>query len=89
MSKDLNTTGHKTIHETEKIRCWYCRLHGNKDKVLDKYGCCKRCGTNLKRFPNRASHPYPDMSNLDAQVLGYRQKFTIPGDDIEQDQRSW
>lgn len=63
-----------------KTMCWNCRLHG--PNILDEYGCCKRCGTNLKKYPTRDSHEYPDLGKkLEDEVLGQREKFNIPNDD--------
>jgi len=68
---------------SKNLVCWYCRIHGYN--ILDEFDCCKRCGTNLKRWPIRKSHPYPDEikrefgdEKLSAEVLGTRQKFVIP-----------
>lgn len=52
------------------ITCWYCKLNG--DDILDEYGCCKRCKTNLKKWKRRNDLPYPDMRNLEREVLGIR-----------------
>lgn len=72
--------------------CWYCHLHDDSKKssysILDKHGCCKRCGTNLKKYPTRESHEYPDISNekITREVLGTREKFAIFD---ENDQDNW
>lgn len=65
------------------ITCWHCKLHGCN--ILDDFDCCKRCGTNLEKYPTHESHPYPEEirrefgdEKLAAKVLGTRQKFTVP-----------
>ena len=74
----------------KKLTCWYCHLNGYD--VLNKLGCCKRCGTNLKKYPTRKSLPYPCSKNraadeqIDREVLGTREKFCIPD---ENDQDDW
>jgi len=68
------------------LRCWYCHLNGYH--ILDKFECCKRCGTNLKKYPTRESHPKPDLDDakIARKVLGTRTKFTILD---ENDQDGW
>jgi len=62
-------------------RCWYCHINGYN--ILDEHGCCKRCGTNLKKYPKRDKLEYPDLTTekIAQEVLGYREKFSIPTDD--------
>jgi len=62
------------------ITCWNCHLNGRS--ILDEFGCCKRCGTNLQKYPTRDSHPYPDLDDkkLSQEVLGVREKCDITGD---------
>ena len=85
--KDRQHTNSEDKKVTQKNRtCWHCKLHGKN--ILDKYGCCKRCGTNLIKYPTYDSHPYPveilasarGDSKLDAEVLGSRERFTVPED---------
>lgn len=82
----LNSSGDIVIMRTKDIRCWYCQLHGKN--ILDEFGCCKRCGTNLKKYPNRDSHMYPELNTekVSQEVLGTREKFNLPDDN---DQGDW
>ena len=82
----LNSRSNESIMKTKYVRCWYCHLNGYT--ILDKHGCCKRCGTNLKKYPTREKHMKPDLSDekIAREVLGTRTRFTI-GD--ENDQGSW
>ena len=84
--KALSSSGNESIMRTKETRCWYCHLHGYN--ILDEFGCCKRCGTNLKRYPTRDKHPTLDLSDekISREVLGTRWKFTIPD---ENDQDDW
>jgi len=84
--KALSSSGDILIMRTKDVRCWYCQLHGKN--ILDKYGCCKRCRTNLKKYPTRESLQYPDTSNekIVREVLGTREKFIILD---ENDQDDW
>jgi len=72
--KDLNTESNKTTSQKGKIhkylRCWYCKNNGTN--MLDKFGCCNRCGTNLKKYPTMKTLPYPkiDDETIAKQVLG-------------------
>lgn len=77
--KTLNNIDDKTNTERKYRLCWYCQLHGKN--ILDKYGCCKRCGTNLKRWKSRSKLKYPNLSNIENEVLGIRQKTNVS--DIE------
>jgi len=69
--------------------CWYCHLHDNKNKssysILDKWGCCKRCGTNLKKWTHRGKLIYPSLNDekLAQEVLGTREKCDIPPEHSE------
>ncbi len=83
MKKGLNTMTDK-VTTGKRITCWFCHINGRN--ILDKDGKCKRCGTNLKKYPIRDKHPYPNMKNLDREVLGHRDKFYIPDDS---DQNNW
>lgn len=67
------------------VRCWYCSLNGYN--ILDASGSCKRCGTNLKKYPTRESHIYPDLNTerITREVLGTREKFSIPYDSDQGD----
>lgn len=62
------------------VTCWYCHLNGRN--ILDEFNCCKRCGTNLKKYPTRESHPYPDLDDekIAQEVLGTREKCDIRDD---------
>ena len=88
--KTLNTKTNIVIMRTKsklkKTTCWFC--HSNGYAILDKFGYCKRCGTNLKKYPTRDSIPYPKVSSdeVSREVLGTRDKFTIPDDN---DQGDW
>jgi len=62
-------------------RCWFCKLNGND--ILDKFGCCKRCGTNLKKYPRWKKKQQLNTEEIAKEVLGVRQGFIIP-DDNEQ-----
>lgn len=72
--KDLNTIGNKITSQKRKfhrdLRCWYCKFHGVN--ILDKFGCCIRCGTNLKKYPTMKNLPYPKIDNdtIAKKVLG-------------------
>lgn len=87
MSKPLNSKSHKSSNEKKKItRCWHCR-YNHPEGVLDEHGCCRRCGTNLRKYPTKASHRYPDLGRgLEVEVLCYREHFAIPSCD---DQGDW
>ena len=68
--------GEQCISRSKKrMECWNCGLHGHS--ILDKYGCCLRCKTNLKKYPTESSHPYPNLSNetVSTEVLGLRTKI--------------
>ena len=73
----LNSRGNDSIMKAKYVRCWYCHLHGYN--MLDKFGCCKRCGTNLKKYPTRESHLKPNLDDekIAREVLGTREKFKI------------
>lgn len=64
--------------------CWYCHLHDNSKRssysILDKWGCCKRCGTNLKRWSRQGKLIYPSLNDgrLAQEVLGSRESCDIP-----------
>jgi hypothetical protein len=60
----------------KRRQCWHCNLNGQD--ILDKFGCCKRCGTNLL---NKKRPVYPDLRDetICAEVLGQR-KSIKPGD---------
>jgi len=79
--KDLNTKSNNIRLERVKkykyIRCWYCKNNGIK--ILDKFGCCTRCGTNLKLYPTMKKLPYPRIDNytLSKEVLGQRKQFDL------------
>jgi len=85
MQKTLNKTKNIVISGNKKITCWYCRLNGKN--ILDKYGCCKRCGTNLKKYPSRDKHLYPNLKNIDREVLGDVVPINIA--DINNKQEEW
>jgi len=86
MPKLLNRKSHKSFTEKKKFtRCWYCRYNHPKG-VIDEDGCCRKCGTTLRKYPTRASHRYPDLgTKLEREVLGHREHFTIPADDAKGD----
>lgn len=65
-------------------RCWYCKLHGQN--ILDEFGCCKRCETNLKKYPRWKRVPWLNTEQIAQEVLGFRQRFVIPKDD---EQENW
>jgi len=76
--------------------CWYCHLYlpHSKKGILNEYGCCKRCGTNLKKYPTLDSHR-PEKcvafgpvyvgndEELEYEVLGIREKCNISNDEGE------
>ncbi len=65
----------------ERVTCWYCHINGKN--ILDEHGCCKRCGTNLKKYPTLESHRYPELGKkLDGEVLGHRDRFVIPDENF-------
>ena len=76
----------------KRIHCWHCG-HRSKE-LLDEFGCCKYCETNLIKYPMYDDHPYPEElllngdanRKLDEEVLGHREKFTVPDDN---DQGDW
>lgn len=81
--KDANHISSEAKKTQKKRRsCWHCNLI--TDTILDKHGCCKRCGTNLTKYPTRKFLPYPkeliDHKLLEDNVLGDRAKFTLPED---------
>ena len=69
------------------IHCWYCGTTGIN--LLDEFGCCKKCKTNLVLYSTRDKHEYPRelLSNekLDEETLGHREKFVIPDDNDQGD----
>jgi rRNA maturation endonuclease Nob1 len=68
----------KGLTSMEKaITCWYCKSNGKN--ILDEYGCCKRCGTNLKKWKKREDLKYPikSQSQLENEVLGCRQSCDL------------
>jgi len=67
----------RTKH-AKKTTCWYCHLNGYA--ILDKWGCCKRCGTNLKKWSHRGKLIYPSLNDekLAREVLGTRERCDIP-----------
>lgn len=68
----------------KRITCWRCHLNGKN--ILDKYGCCKRCGTNLKKYPTLESHQYPDLEEKhETETLGHRARFVITDSDGQGD----
>jgi len=79
----LNSSRKKTLMERgekhERRDCWYCSLEGTH--ILDKYGCCIRCGTNLKERKKMEELPYPNelkfenAEQFEKQILGYRQQI--------------
>jgi len=77
--KPLNSSGDILLAKRD-IRCWYCQLHGND--ILDKFGCCKRCETNLIKYPHRGKLIYPGLNDekLAQEVLGTREKCVIPSE---------
>lgn len=81
----LNTRGNESIMRTKDVRCWYCHLHGYN--ILDEFGCCKRCGTNLKKYPTRDSHLKPNLDDdaIAGEVLGTRKSFTLADDNGQGD----
>ncbi len=64
----------------KQVTCWYCHLHGYN--ICDEWGCCKRCGTNLKKWSSRDKLIYPSLSDekLAQEVLGTRERCDIPID---------
>ena len=79
----LNSKTKESSMRTEMskiITCWYCHMNGRN--IIDKFNCCKRCGTNLKKYPTRESHPYPDLDDekIAKEVLGTREKCDIRDD---------
>ena len=91
--KDANHTLNEARRMHKKaLACWNCRLIGNN--ILDEFGCCKRCGTNITKYPTKNSHAYPREllgskagdEALVVEVLGSREKFVIPE---ETDQNDW
>jgi len=67
--------GEQCISRSKKrMECWNCGHHGYS--ILDKYGCCLRCETNLTRYPTPSSHPRPNLSNeaVSTEALGLRTK---------------
>ena len=89
MQKDLNSTENIVISgnniKRKEITCWYCKIHGKN--ILDKHGCCKRCGTNLKKYPTRECHPYPKLDRIEREVLG--DVVPINATDVANDQEEW
>lgn len=94
--KSFKYDANHTINEDKKMQkkkqtCWYCKFRGNN--ILDEFGCCKRCGTNITRWKKRRSLPYPQGlleskkgdKALDLEVLGHRERFVIPEDDEQGD----
>lgn len=79
--KDLNSITKKVINEkmNKRITCWYCKNNGYN--ILDEFGCCKTCGTNLIKYPYRDSLKYPDMRNVENEILGHREPCEITQDD--------
>ena len=69
---------------TKEKRCWYCKLHGQD--ILDEFGCCKRCGTNLKKWPRWKKNSGLNTEQIAQEVLGLRQRFVVPKDD---EQENW
>lgn len=77
------TARHKLIYHAKqcisrsnkRMKCWYCGFEGVS--ILDKYGCCLRCKTNLKKYSTPSSHPTPRMSSeaISTEVLGLRTKM--------------
>jgi len=65
---------------SKQVTCWYCHLHG--ESICDEWGCCKRCGTNLKKWSSRDKLIYPSLSDerLAQEVLGTRERCDIPPD---------
>jgi hypothetical protein len=84
--EDLNRKSNESIMKAKYARCWNCHLNGFS--ILDNFGCCKRCGTNLKKYPTRDKHMKPDLSDerIAREVLGSRDKFTVRD---ENDQDDW
>lgn len=81
----LNSRSNESIMKTTYFRCWYCHLNGYN--IVDKLGCCKRCGTNLKKYSIREKHMKPDLSDerIAREVLGSREKFTVNDENNQDD----
>jgi len=43
--------------------CWYCKMTGKN--LLDKFGCCIGCETNLIRYPIFKETEHPVFENID------------------------
>lgn len=80
----LSTKSNESIMKAKYVRCWNCHLNGFD--ILDIFGCCKRCKTNITKYPSREKHLKPDLSDerVAREVLGSREKFTV-NDDNSQD----
>ena len=72
---------------SERITCWYCNISG--PNILDESGCCKRCGTNLKKWPKRNKLGYPNINSdkLAREVLGTRERCTIKASEVPGESR--
>ena len=81
----LNSKSNESIMKAKYVRCWHCHLNGFA--ILDVFGCCKRCGTNVTEYPTREMHTKPDLSDerIAREVLGSREKFTVRNDDSQDD----
>jgi len=80
----LNSRSTLTLNENKYARCWYCKLNGYD--ILDKFGCCKRCGTNLKKYPYWKKKSELNTEQIAQEVLGIRQGFVLPKDN---EQGNW
>lgn len=90
MTKHLNNRQGIVRNGKKKMcYCWYCNLIDGRG-ILDEYGCCRRCGTNLRRYPNRKDHPCPDLGQPhEYETLGHRERFMLPDEEAKTEQEEW